>query len=590
MISLNESKSSMHNILAELQALLTNTIQSIFNITDEVVVTPVLDKPTQDYQIPTAITLFNKYKPQGSFGFQSAKELGLEIKTKLLSNDLVESLEVNDQGFMFAKIKETYLEKCITDLMKEGVSYKDPKPQTIAVDFSSPNVAKELHVGHLRSTILGESISRIFEFLGHKVFRINHVGDWGTQFGMLICHLKQKYPDYLEHPPAFSDLTGFYKEASKKFQDDPEFKQKAQEMVVHLQSGDPECLKVWEILCAITRTENAKIYKKLGVTSEEFGESFYNPMLPGIVEEMEQKGICELSKGAKCIFMKELGDAPLMIQKSDGGYNYDTTDLAAAKYRIQQLKANRVIILTDFGQQYHFKLIFKAAQMAGWYDPKEVSLEHMGFGLVLGEDGKRMKSRNGDNYPFFELIKEGEKLAMENLTLKLKEGNQLANWTEEEINFTAEKIGVSAIKYFELKQSRNSDYKFSFKKMLDFNGNTAVYLMYSYVRLCSMLKKSGVDEEELKKGEFKVTHPFENYLAMAVLRLPEVINVVVKELAIHKLCDYVYNLAVKISEGYGKYKVLDKEHQQTRLMLILAIKLAMKQAFDLLGIEPLEKI
>mmetsp|Transcript_23317 Transcript_23317/g.20216 ORF Transcript_23317/g.20216 Transcript_23317/m.20216 type:complete len:244 (-) Transcript_23317:786-1517(-) len=239
------------------------------------------------------------------------------------------------------------------------------KKQVVAVDFSSPNIAKEMHVGNMRSGILGECTSRIFEFLGHKVHRINHLGDWGTSFGMLICHMKEKYPDYLENLPELKDLNLFYQEAKEKFDKDPDFKKKSQLTVVSLQSGDPDCLKAWKAFCEISMIENGKIYKRLDMHAEECGESFYNPMLPGLVDELVEKGFAKESQGAICMFIEGKSHHPLMLKKSDGGFNYDTTDVAAVKYRLETLKAERIIYLTDVGQYSHFELVFEAAKLIG---------------------------------------------------------------------------------------------------------------------------------------------------------------------------------------------------------------------------------
>jgi len=587
---------AMKSILKQAQAVVTQTIKIACEVDEEAVLTPVINKPNVDYQIPTGIKLFNSYKAtKNSFGFSSPKELGLHIKSKLPENDVVQNLDVNDQGFIFAQIKDSFIEQEINNVLKYGVHMKPEKIETVAVDFSSPNIAKEMHVGHLRSTIIGESISRILEFLGHNVHRINHLGDWGTQFGMLICHLKEAYPDYLENLPPLSDLTAFYKQAKEKFDKDPEFKKRAQLTVVDLQSGNPDCIKAWQVLCDISRVEFNKIYKRLDINVKECGESFYNPMLPGLVKELEEQGYVKLDQGAKCMFIPDK-PIPLMVQKSDGGFNYDTTDLAAARYRLCELKADRLIYITDVGQYPHFELIFEAAKIIGWHKPPQTRMEHMGFGLVTDKNGQKFKTRSGDTVKLVDLLDEAKQRAANQLKARVndsKEGQQ-TKLTEDEIDEAAERIGMAAIKYFDLRQNRISNYKFDYDKMLDPKGNTAVYLLYSYARVCSIINKSELKEEDfqkiLEKGGFKITHPHERFLAMSLLRFPEVIDTVVDELAIHKLCDYIYDISVKIAEGYKKYRINDDPNKETRVLLFEAIRRVMQKAFWMVGIKPLEKI
>mmetsp|Transcript_26366 Transcript_26366/g.23283 ORF Transcript_26366/g.23283 Transcript_26366/m.23283 type:complete len:453 (-) Transcript_26366:12-1370(-) len=452
-----------------------------------------------------------------------------------------------------------------------------------------------MHVGHLRSTILGESISRIFEFLGHDVHRINHLGDWGTQFGMLICHMKEVFPDYLENLPPLKDLNIFYKEAKKKFDENPEFKEKSRLTVVNLQSGDPDCIKAWKVICEISRQEFNKIYKRLDINVKEFGESFYNDMLPGLVKDMEEKGYAKIDDGALCMFIPKK-KIPLMLRKSDGGFNYDTTDMAAAKYRLTELKAQRLVYLTDVGQFPHFELIFEAAKIVGWHKPPETRMEHMGFGLVSDKDGQKFKTRSGETVKLVDLLDEAKNRAKAQLQTRMKENKegQQTMVDEEHLEDSAEKIGMAAIKYFDLRQNRTSNYKFDYDKMLDPKGNTAVYLLYSYARICSIINKSGLKPEDfdkiVEKGGFKITHDHERFLAMSLLRFPEVLNTVTDELNIHKLCDYIYDIAVKISEGYKKYRIADSEEKETRVLLCEAVRRVLLVSFRLIGIEPLERL
>jgi len=585
----------MKNILKEVISIVTQTIQTGFDVADEGVVTPSTNKPNLDYQIPTVIKLFNRYKKShNSFGAKSVKELAEKFQSKLIQNQVVDSLQINDEGFVFAHVKDSYIEQEINSFLNKGIRIQHEQPQTIVVDFSSPNIAKEMHVGHLRSTIIGESICRILEFQGHKVHRVNHLGDWGTQFGMLINHLKEAFPNYMKELPPLSDLTAFYKEAKEKFDKDPDFKKKSQLTVVDLQQGDPDCRKAWEALCQISYNEFNKIYKRLDIKLDNFGESFYNPMLPEIIKEVEEKGLVQISEGAKCVFI-EGKPVPLMLQKSDGAYNYDTTDMAAAKYRLVNLKADRVIILTDVGQRPHFDLIFEAAKLMGWHQPPKTKMEHMGFGLVTDKDGQKFKTRSGETVKLIDLLDEGKQRAADQLRARLTENKESPNESEIEIEEAAERIGMAAIKYFDLKQNRISNYKFNYDQMLDPKGNTAVYLLYSYARISSIIKKAAVSQEEmtnvlLNKGGFKITHPHERHLAMSLLRFPEVIDTVTDELNIHKLCDFIYDVSVKVAEGYSKYRIVDDPNKKTRILLCEAVKRILDTAFYMVGIKPLEQI
>ncbi len=419
---------------------------------------------------------------------------------------------------------------------------------------------------------------------------------------MLIGYMREQYPDFLNNPPQLTDLEAFYKAAKKRFDEDPEFKKRSQLNVVQLQAGDPDSLKVWSSICDISRQYFMQIYKRLGITNNEYGESFYNNMIPGVIKELEDKGLIKVDDGAKCIFVEGFPE-PVIAVKSDGGYNYDSTDLAAVRYRLLDLKADRSIYITDSGQEGHFFKIFKVAQLAGWFDPKKQRLDHMGFGVVLGDDGKKFKTRSGEAVKLLVLLDEAKERALNVLKGRLEAGEgkegketqeQKSNLAPEEIDQAAEKIGTAAIKYFDLKQNRISTYKFSFDNMLDQKGNTPVYLMYAYARVCSLLRKSGLSGDDLKKlakeNGFKITHPHERVLAIALLRFPEILEAVVDDLAINKLCDLIYDVCVRLSEGYAKYRILDDPNKNSRILLIEATRLVLQKSFYMVGIDPLEKI
>ena len=297
-------KSTFSIIRNSLQTALNKVCQINENIT--VTTNNYSPKTPYDYACPSAVKIFNAYKKGGeAFGVKSPKELALKLVESVENiSDIIEPIDLNEQGFITMKLKESYLENQVNFLLKHGVVYKSEAPQKVVVDFSSPNIAKEMHVGHLRSTIIGESICRILEFNGHDVARVNHVGDWGTQFGMLINHMKETYPDFFKNPPQLSDLNAFYKEAKERFDKEPDFKKKSQETVVMLQSGENECIKAWKIICEISRQEFQKIYKRLNIKVFEYGESFYNNMLPAVIKECEDKGFLKMDKGAKCMFLE----------------------------------------------------------------------------------------------------------------------------------------------------------------------------------------------------------------------------------------------------------------------------------------------
>ena len=491
-------------------------------------------------------------------------------------------------------ISSTWAESEAQKILQNGISLDTQYTnKTVAVDFSSPNIAKEMHVGHLRSTILGESLCRILEFLGNKVERINHVGDWGTQFGMLIAYLESINPNYANEPEKcgnIRDLEEFYKSAKKKFDEDPEFKKTSQLKTVDLQKGDPEARKAWQFICQISRDNFEIIYKKLGVHLKECGESFYNDLCVKIIKELEEKKVIVEDKGAKIIRVEGY-KIPLIMVKSDGGIGYDTTDMAALNYRINTLKANWLIYVVASEQNDHFKMLFKAGEKAGFFKKGEVRLDHMGFGLVQGDDGKKIATRKGGSFKLIDLLKEGQENAakeMEERNKKYKDEDKLS---PEYIKEASEKLGTSAIKYFDLKQFRTTGYRFDFKKMLDDKGNTAVYLFYSYVRICSIYRKLNLSQNDIdelvKTKKIEIKEKSEKNLVNHLLLFNDVIDEVLKDLALNLLCDYVYGIATKFSEFYESCKI---QGNDSRILITELCKRFMKLSFDLLSLTPIEKI
>lgn len=467
----------------------------------------------------------------------------------------------------------------------------------VVVDFSSPNIAKEMHVGHLRSTIIGESMCRLFEFAGYDVLRLNHLGDWGTQFGMLIAHLQDKFPDYLTVSPPIGDLQAFYKESKRRFDTEEEFKKRAYQCVVLLQSKNPDFIKAWNLICDVSRREFQKIYNCLDITIIERGESFYHEMMKDIVKEFEDKGFVQVDDGRKVVFVPGF-PVPLTIMKSDGGYTYDTSDLAALKHRLCEEKGDILIYVVDSGQSVHFQTVFAAGQMIGWYDPKVTRVAHAAFGVVLGEDKKKFKTRSGDTVRLIDLLEEGLKRAMD----KLKDKERDKVLTPEELKAAQTSVAFGCIKYADLSHNRLNDYVFSFDKMLDDRGNTAAYLLYAFTRIRAIARLANIDEQMLRKAAREevliLDHEKEWKLGKCILRFPEILQKILEDLLLHTLCDYLYELATTFTEFYDSCYCVEKDRQtgqivkvnMWRLLLCEATATVMAKGFDILGIKPVQRM
>lgn len=504
---------------------------------------------------------------------------------------LFEKVEIAGPGFINLTLNPAFLSDQLAQKLKTGVILPPTSNrQRVVIDFSSPNIAKEMHVGHLRSTIIGESLSRIFEALGHDVLRLNHVGDWGTAFGMLIAHIKS-LPDFsIEKVSSFTlqDLMALYKQSKLHFDADADFRKQAQQEVVLLQGGEKEALSIWKIICDISEKAYQEIYALLDVTIEIRGESFYNPMLPSIVKEMEEKSLITVSDGAKCIFLegftnREGNPLPLMLQKSDGGYNYDTTDMAAIAQRIREEHADRIIYITDSGQATHFEMIFKAAQLAGILDPHKVRVDHVPFGLVLGPDGKKFRTRSGETERLIDLLLS----AISRADTLLREKNR--DWTEEDYQSISKVLGLGAVKYSDLSCHRMSDYAFSYDRMLRFEGNTAAFIMYSYVRTASILRKAR--EKTLHAlTHLDLVHPSEIALAKMLCQFSETIDEVTDTLLPNRLTDYLYSLAESFNGFFRDCRVEGDPRQQQRLALVALAGKTLEKGLYLLGIRVPEKM
>ena len=491
-----------------------------------------------------------------------------------------------------------------------GIQAPSPPAEPVIVDFSSPNIAKEMHVGHLRSTIIGDALARVLEFRGHSVLRLNHVGDWGTQFGMLITHLKQVAPEALTTADAvdLGDLVAFYRQAKQRFDEDEAFQTTAREEVVKLQGGDPVSLKAWGMLCDQSRREFQKIYDRLDIRLSERGESFYNPYLAAVVADLEVTGLLVTDEGARCVFLegvsgKEGKPLPVIVQKSDGGFNYATTDLAAIRYRFAAAPAGdgarRVIYVTDAGQASHFAGVFQVARRAGWI-PDDGRLEHVPFGLVQGEDGKKLKTRAGDTVRLKDLLDEAVDRADADLRRRLAEEGRHED--EAFIRHVATTVGLAAVKYADLSQNRTTNYQFSFDRMLALQGNTAPYLLYAVVRIAGIARKgveaAGAGALGSDPGEYGgdaallFSEPQEWALVRHLLGFDAVIAEVEEELLPNRLCTYLFELSQVFNRFYDQVPVLKAppEARASRLALCRLTADTLKLGLGLLGIPTLERM
>ena len=544
-----------------------------------------------DYQSNVALSLPKKLK-------QSPRAIAEKIIANLPTNDIWETPEIAGPGFINFTLKPTYLAKLLTEIQSDknlGIEKVQPASK-IVVDFSSPNIAKEMHVGHLRSTIIGDCIARILEFRGYDVLRLNHVGDWGTQFGMLIAYLREAYPEALTTADALDigDLVSLYKKAKIRFDEDAEFKETARNEVVKLQAGAEDSRHAWGLLCEQSRREFQVIYDLLDINLTERGESFYNPFLPDVITKLEEQKLLEEDAGAKCVFLegftnKDGDPLPLIVQKTDGGFNYATTDLAAINYRVAEDQAAKIIYVTDSGQGNHFAGVFQVARKAGIL-PENVEAIHVPFGLVLGEDGKRLKTRSGETIKLRVLLDEAIVQARQDIETRLAEEGR--SESSEFIDNVAQVVGISAVKYADLSQNRTTDYKFSFEKMLALKGNTAPYLLYAYVRPQGISRKGNIDFTKLESAEIVLSEDAELILAKHILQLSEVIQEVEQDLLPNRLCQYLFELSQKFNQFYDRCAILNTEEPQRTYRLILADLTArtLKLGLSLLGIPVLERM
>jgi len=568
------------------------------------IVLPATDAKFGDYQVNGIMPLAKQLKI-------NPRKLAEDVVKNLSLSDICETPEVAGPGFINLRLKADFIAKKLLSAAKSdrlGIEGTN-KPQTIVVDFSGPNIAKQMHVGHLRSTIIGDAICRLLESQGHTVIRQNHIGDWGTQFGKLCAYFDKKIltkPDgdaingeAINIDETLADIEGFYREANRLYETDEKFAKTARAAVVGLHTGDVPWKTYWEQIVKTTSKHFREIYNRLGVSLEdkdERSESFYKDKLAGVVEDLKKLGLAKESEGAICVFPEGFKDKngnplPLIIQKTDGAYLYATTDLAAIRYRVNELKANRVIYVTDARQGLHFEMVFAVARLAGW--AKDTELVHVTFGSVLGEDGKPLKTRSGESVKLKELLDE----AVERTKEVVEEKNpELPKDEKEKI---AVAVGVGAVKYADYSNNRTSDYIFSFDRMLAMEGNTAPYMQYAYARVKSIERKAeqrGIEKYQISNLKSQIPNliePAELQLAKHLIHFDEALAAAAADLRHNYLTSYLYELAQKFSFFYADCPVLDcsADKRPTRLLLCDLTARTLKCGLtDLLGIEVVEQM
>ncbi|MBD3613216.1 arginine--tRNA ligase [Kingella kingae] len=565
----------------KLQQTLSNQIEQAFAVAgisgSPIVLQPAKDAKHGDFQINGVMGAAKK-------AGQNPRELAQKVADELHGKGAIASAEVAGPGFINLRLAADFLAE---NLNSGSLNIeKTPNPQTVVIDYSSPNLAKEMHVGHLRSSIIGDSLARVLAFLGHNVIRQNHVGDWGTQFGMLVAYLVEQQQDNAEFKLA--DLEQFYRNAKVRFDEDAAFADLAREYVVKLQGGDAAVLALWQQFVEISLQHAEAVYAKLGLKlqrADVAGESSYNDDLQNVIDELTAKGLAVESDGAKVVFLDEFKNkdgepAAFIVQKQGGGFLYATTDFACMRYRVGKLGANRLMYVVDTRQDLHFKQLFSASRKAGWL-PENVSAEFIGFGTMMGKDGKPFKTRSGDTVKLVDLLDE----AVERATALVREKN--ADLSAEEVAQIGEVVGIGAVKYADLSKNRTSDYVFDWDNMLSFEGNTAPYLQYAYTRVQSVFKKAG---EWNVQAALKLEQPLEQQLAVELLKFEDVVASVAETSYPHYLAAYLYQLATLFSRFYEACPILKAEGdvRDSRLKLAKLTAETMRTGLDLLGIDVLE--
>lgn len=560
--------------LHKLEQAFRAAVVEVTGLDTDPLVAPSGNPQFADYQCNAAMSIAKQTKGNPR---QVAEKLKAAVTPKL--EGIASEISIAGPGFINVRLSPDFVAHDVSvATTSQGLGVAQvAAPQTVVVDYCGVNAAKEMHVGHLRSTIIGDAVCNILEFLGQNVVRQNHVGDWGTQFGMLITHLKS-IPGGDE--ASMRDLEGFYRQAKVKFDADPAFAEESRAAVVRLQGGDPEALRLWTKILNATRDHYEAVCKRLGVKltrEHERGESSYNADLATVVAELKAAELATESDGAVAVFIDGPEKAPLIVQKTGGGYLYGTTDLAAVRYRAGVLAANRALYFVDQRQSQHFAQVFGTAKKMGW--SKEASFEHAGFGTMMGPDGKPFKTRSGDVVKLADLLDEAEERA---LAIVKEKNADLPEATRREI---AHAVGIGSIKYADLSKDRVSDYVFDWERMLSLQGNSAPYLQIMYVRVRSIFRKAGVSPDTVK-GTLTLADPAELALGKSILRFGEVLEVVARELKPHHLCNYLYDLAGKFSTFFEACPVIQSEEptRTSRLLLCNATAQTLKTGLGLLGI------
>tara|TARA_Y100001933_G_scaffold85700_1_gene86916 strand:+ start:400 stop:2136 length:1737 start_codon:yes stop_codon:yes gene_type:complete len=525
---------------------------------------------------------------------KNPRELAVAVLEKLDLSDVAESVDIAGPGFINVKLKSAWLDEQLNDALVDerlGVTQAE-LTQKIVIDYSHPNLAKEMHVGHLRTTIIGDAIARVLEFCGHEVIRHNHVGDWGTQFGMLIAYMDRLEAEGEDPSSELADLEAFYQSSRRLFDSDDTFANTAREYVVKLQSGDAHVRAMWRRFIGESLCHCQEVYDALGVTlrrEDVRAESDYNDDLPRVIDDLRTKGLLRESDGAQCVFLEEFKNkdgeiTPVIVQKSDGGYLYATTDLSAVRYRAGQLDADRVLYIVDARQMLHLRQVFAVSRAAD-YASESCSLEHHAFGTMLGDDGKPFKTRMGGTVKLMDLLREAQERAFALV------GQKNPELSVEERREVARVVGIGSVKYADLSLNRTTDYIFNWDKMLSFEGNTAPYLQYSYARVKSIFRRAEIDESELG-GRIEIAEPAERALAVKIVQFGEVVDTVARECYPNALCNYLYELAELYMKFYEHCPVLRSEEsvRASRLLLCKMTALVIARGLDLLGISTVERM
>jgi arginyl-tRNA synthetase len=523
---------------------------------------------------------------------KAPRDIASEIVSHLDVDDICEPPTVSGPGFINFSLRDGWIARAVTEVLADprlGTPVA-AEPKTVVVEYSSPNIAKEMHVGHLRATIVGDAIARVTAFAGHHVIKDNHVGDWGTPFGMLIEHLVDVGEDSPEAGLLRTDPNAFYQSARVKFDSDPVFADRARERVVKLQSGnDAATLRLWEDLVEMSKAYLRDTYARLRVTLTDDdikGESFYNDMLPGVAEDLEAKHLARISEGALCAFPagftgRDGAPLPVIIRKSDGGYNYSTSDLATIRYRVDKVNCDRAIYVVGSDQALHFKMVFAVAREADWL-AADADFEHAQIGMVQGADGHRLRTRAGDLVKLSDLLTEGVQRAH----AILDEVEREPGAKDLDLDAIAEDVGIGAIKYADLSTARDSAYIFDWDRMISFRGNTGPYLQYATARIRSIFRRAGIDET-YPRGPIQVIEPAERALARKLLDFGAVVTQVAETAEPHRLCSYLFEVASLFTSFYEQCPVLkadDEETRNSRLALCAVTLRVLVAGLGLLGV------